>query len=103
MIDWLLICFYVLSVNPKNKERKNMINKLNVPRLETIKQAARVTNLAPYYIRQLVLQNKIKYVRAGRKYLVNLDNLIEYLSNGEMQNANVEQGTNINKISKVGK
>lgn len=54
-----------------------------LPRMRTIKQTAEETGLHEYFIRQLVKQDKIKYVKAGRKVLVNLDKLIEYLETGE--------------------
>lgn len=53
-----------------------------VPRMCTIKQTAEKTGLAYNYIRNLCLQNKIVYVRAGNKYLVNVDKLIDYLNTG---------------------
>ena len=54
----------------------------NVPHMCTIKQTAKETGLAYNYIRNLCLQNKIVYVRAGNKYLVNVDKLIDYLNEG---------------------
>ena len=58
---------------------------LQVPRMATINEASTLTGLAKYYIRQLALQSKIKHVRAGKKILINIDRLIEFLneSNGE--------------------
>lgn len=53
-----------------------------MPRMRTIKQTAKETGLAYNYIRNLCLQNKIVYVRAGNKYLVNVDKLIEFLNKG---------------------
>lgn len=57
--------------------------KNNVPRMRTIKQTAQETGLHEYFIRQLVKQDKIKYIKAGRKTLINLDLFIDYLNNGE--------------------
>ena len=57
-----------------------MVNNLNVPQMVTINEAAKITGLAKYYIRQLALQNKIKNVRAGRKILINLEKLVEFLN-----------------------
>lgn len=54
----------------------------NVPKMRTIKETAKETELSYNYIRNLCLQNKIVYVRAGNKYLVNVDKLIEYLNTG---------------------
>ena len=54
-----------------------------LPKMRTIKQTAQETGLHEHFIRQLVKQNKIVYVRAGNKSLVNLDSLINYLNVGE--------------------
>lgn len=51
--------------------------------MRVISEAAKIVGLAEYFIRQLVLKGKIKYVRSGRKYLLNMDSLINYLTNGE--------------------
>lgn len=51
--------------------------------MRTIRQTAEETGLHEYFIRQLVKQDRIKYVKAGRKVLINLDLLIEYLNSGE--------------------
>ena len=59
-----------------------MLNTTQIPQMVTIKEAAERTGLANFYIRQLCLQNKIIHVKAGRKYLVNFNKLIEFL-NGE--------------------
>lgn len=69
----------------------------SIPKMETIKQVAKTTGLAEYFVRQLVKQNKIKFVKAGTKYLLNLDSLIEYLNNGEGQNVWQENTNNVRK------
>ncbi len=51
--------------------------------MRTIKQTAQETGLHEYFVRQLVKQDKIKYIRAGRKVLINLDLFIDYLNSGE--------------------
>lgn len=71
----------------------------NLPQMETINKTAEITNLPKYFVRQLVLQRKIKYVKAGKKYLVNVDNLIEYLNTGDTE-LSVENIDN-NKIKRV--
>lgn len=53
-----------------------------IPKMRTIKETAKETGLAYNYIRNLCLQNKIVYVKAGNKYLVNIDKLIDYLNTG---------------------
>lgn len=58
----------------------------NIPRMIGLRDAAETTGLSYYYLRQLCLSNSIVYVRAGTKYLVNLDKLIDFL-NGEVSEA----------------
>ncbi len=57
-----------------------MQNTVLIPQMVTIKKAAEKTGLANFYIRQLCLKNKIIHVRAGRKYLINFEKLIEFLN-----------------------
>ena len=71
-----------------------------IPTMKSISECSEIVGLAKYHVRRLVLQGKVKYVRSGSKYLVNVDSLIEYLNSGEAQ-AEVEE-QNTNKIRKVG-
>lgn len=66
-----------------------MIKELSMPKMATINETAKLTGLAKYYIRQLALNNKIKHVRAGKKILINIEKLIEYLNNGEQTESEV--------------
>ncbi len=74
--------------------------KKNFPQMETINEASKISGLAKYRIRQMVLQNKVKYVRAGKKYLINIESLIEYLNQGEITNSEVD--TSKSNVRKVG-
>ncbi len=71
-----------------------------IPTMKSISECSEIVGLAKYHVRQLVLQDKIKYVKAGRKYLVNLESLIEYLNNGETHVKT--ESENSYKIRKVG-
>ncbi len=51
-----------------------------IPHMETIKGAAKLTGLSEYFIRQKAVNGEIVSVRAGCKYLINIDKLIEYLN-----------------------
>lgn len=53
-----------------------------VPRMLTIQQAADETGLSYGCIRKWCLEGRIVFVRSGKKYLVNMDRLGDYL-NGE--------------------
>ena len=73
-----------------------------IPTMKSISECSEIVGLAKYHVRRLVLQGKVKYVRSGSKYLVNVESLIEYLNNGETEAKTEEQDNNTNKIRKVG-
>lgn len=59
-----------------------------LPRMRTVHEAAEElrrmdegTAVTEYHIRQLAINNVIPRVKAGKKYLINLDALIAYLAN----------------------
>jgi len=54
----------------------------SIPRMRTIKEASIETGLPYHTIRQLCLDGKITYIKAGNKYLVNLDRFIDFLNAG---------------------
>ena len=55
----------------------------NVPRMVPIREAAKLSGLSYDFIRRECLQGRIIHIRAGSKYLLNLDRLIEYLNTGD--------------------
>lgn len=59
---------------------------LTIPRMATLREAADLTGLSYGFLRQKALGGEIVAIRAGRKFLVNVDRLIDYL-NGETTNA----------------
>lgn len=56
---------------------------LKIPTMLTISEASEITKLSEYRIRQLCITNQIVHIRAGSKYLINLDKLVEYLNRGD--------------------
>ena len=54
-----------------------------IPKMLTIQETAEQFGLAKHFVRSLVLDNKVVYVKAGKKYLVNAQKFIEYLSTGD--------------------
>ena len=54
--------------------------KKYIPHMENIKNTAELLHLPTNFIREKVLTGEIVAVRAGRRYLVNVDKLIEYLN-----------------------
>lgn len=64
-----------------------MIPSKPIPRMRTVHEAATElrqmdanTSVTEYHIRQLAINNVIPRVKAGKKYLINLDALIAYLA-----------------------
>jgi excisionase family DNA binding protein len=54
--------------------------------MRTIKETAVITGLPVHAIRTMVKEQKIVFVRCGKKILVNVGKLIEYLEKGESRN-----------------
>lgn len=73
-----------------------MQRKIVIPEMKSISEASKIVGLTKYHVRKLVLQDKIKYVRSGVKYLVNVDSLINYLNNGD--NATVSDSNSTKNI-----
>lgn len=56
-----------------------------IPRMATINATAEMFGLSPYFVRQKVRSGEIVAVKAGSKYLVNLDKFAEYLNSNTLQ------------------
>ena len=70
------------------KLHRDNSDNIKLPRMRTIKEAAAElkaldehTAVTEYHIRQLALSGVLPRVQAGKKLLINLDLLIEYLTN----------------------
>ena len=66
----------------------NNVTYAKLPRMRTVKEAVAElkaldehTAVTEYHIRQLALSGVLPRVQAGKKLLINLDLLIEYLTN----------------------
>ena len=64
---------------------------MTIPTMVSIKEASRQTGISYEFIRQLIRERKIIYVRAGVKFLVNMESLVEYLSTGEQYDSAADQ------------
>jgi len=53
-----------------------------IPRMRTIAETSKETGLPYHTIRQWCLDGKVTYIKAGNKYLVNLDRFIDFLNAG---------------------
>ena len=52
----------------------------STPLMKTIHEASVETGLSYYFLRRLCLQNKIVFIKSGRKYYINMEKLIEFLN-----------------------
>jgi len=58
----------------------------NIPRMRSILEVSKETGISYHTIRQWCLEKKIVYIKAGNKYLVNLDRFIDFLNTGNIGN-----------------
>lgn len=61
----------------------NCVSYPRIANMGTVKKAAALYGLSPYYIRRLCKEGKIRYVNAGHMWLVNLDSLARYFEQGD--------------------
>ncbi len=59
-----------------------MDNVVQIPTMRTIKETAELFKLPVHFVREKVNSGEVVAVRAGRKYLVNVERFADYL-NGE--------------------
>lgn len=57
----------------------------NIPRMETIKKTAELFGLPVHFVRCKVSSGEVVAVRAGRRFLVNVDKFAEYLNSTRIQ------------------
>lgn len=72
------------------------MNDIKIPRMRTIKETAELFDLPVNFVRQKVNNGEIVAVRAGRRFLVNIDKLVEYLDT-----CTISQESNSGKIQPI--
>ena len=68
----------------------------NIPTMLTINQTAERIGVAAHYVRQLCLQGKVTYCKAGSKYLI--EKFVDFLNTGD--NLSPEHTTGIRDLSR---
>lgn len=58
---------------------------LKIPHMETIKRTAEIFGLPVHFVRCKVASGEVVAVRAGRRFLVNVDKFAEYLNTSTVQ------------------
>lgn len=81
----------------------------SIPRMRTVKEAAQElkaldpqTAMTPYHIRRLCLNGVIPVVKAGKKNLLDLDILLEYMRNPTADKFKPRPAATLNGIRRVG-
>lgn len=73
-------------------------NEEKIPRMEGVKRTAEILGLPVHFVRAKVLSGEVVAVRAGRRFLVNVDKFIEYLNTNVLTPA-----TDNTEAAKVGR
>ena len=76
-----------------------MNNNINVPIMKSVCSTAELLNLPIHFVRNLVKLNKISYVMAGKKVLINIESVLKYLNDGDKKPETTE--VEINGIRKI--
>lgn len=64
-----------------------MNENFKIPQMETIRRTAEIFGLPVHFVRQKVSTGEVVAVRAGRKFLVNMDRFAEYLNSCTVQSS----------------
>ena len=75
-----------------------MTDNIRIPRMRTIKETAELFGLPVHFVREKVSNGEIVAVRAGRRFLVNVDKLAEYLDSNTIPQ---ESEANSGKIQPI--
>lgn len=63
----------------------------SIPRMRTIKEVSATTGISYDAIRKMCLRKEIPHIRCGKKFLVNLDQFIDYLNQGHISEQRMEE------------
>ncbi len=75
------------------------MNDIKIPRMRTIKETAEIFNLPVHFVREKVSAGEVVAVRAGRRFLVNIDRFADYLNSSTVQSA--QQTADSGKIQRI--
>ena len=75
------------------------MNDIKIPRMRTIRETAELFGLPVHFVRQKVNDGEIVAVRAGRRFLVNIDRLCEYLNSNTIPQKSEADSGKIQPIS----
>ena len=80
-----------------------MNDTTNIPRMETIRRTAELFGLPVHFVRCKVASGEVAAVRAGRKFLVNVDRFAEYLNTSTVQPEGSSESSSAARIMPIGR
>lgn len=79
-----------------------MDNEIKIPRMESIKATAQLFNLPVHFVRAKVSSGEVVAVKAGRRFLVNVDKFAEYLNSSTISpDKEADEAANSSRISPI--
>lgn len=90
MTNEIIEILQILSLPEDEREKLLQTVTENAPKpkrpwMEKIKDAARISGLPEHMIRNKVLSGELVAISSGRRYLVNMDKLFEYLNSNKLE------------------
>lgn len=66
----------------RQRNGRKQMESINKP-FSTVKGFAAISGLSVYFVRQLIQENRIPFIRSGTKYYVNTEKALSILRGGE--------------------
>lgn len=80
-----------------------MNDTLHIPRMETIKKTAELFGLPVHFVRNKVSSGEVIAVRAGKRFLVNVDKFAEYLNSSTVQPSVAPEPSKTARLEPIGR
>lgn len=80
-----------------------MNDTLHIPRMETIKKTAELFGLPVHFVRSKVSSGEVVAVRAGKRFLVNVDKFAEYLNSSTVQPSGAPEASKTARLEPIGR
>lgn len=73
------------NCTPYQERDNKMENILKAPIMKTVKEIMEETGFSYRHLVRLCHENRIVYIKAGKKFLINYEKFVEYLNTGERE------------------
>lgn len=73
------------AIKVENNEATTNVMELKIPRMVPIQTVADECGFSYKTLWKMCKENKLVYIKAGNKYLINFDKFIDYLNTGEQE------------------